>query len=232
MAATCHTGLQATTTDPDAALMLRVRSGDAHAFELLVRKHRPPILRYAFRMIHDRTAAEDVTQEVFLRVYRHRGSYEVTAKFTTWLYRIAGNLALNWMRDHARSRSHEPLENARFIDCTVRIDEWLVFRSKLDELLAAVEQLPDRQRRIVRLHKFDDLGCEEIAEQLGCSQQAIRSTLCRAYSKLRAQLADVPYLAALRNRNSPDFPPTTISGAALPSRRATVTCMPPPAREL
>jgi RNA polymerase sigma-70 factor (ECF subfamily) len=191
MAATCHTGFQyeaADVPDPDAELMLRAKSGDPHAFDSLVRKHRAPILRYVLRLTRDRTSAEDVTQEVFLRVYRYRSNYEPSAKFTTWLYRIASHAAFNWIRDHHRARSHEPLEGRHFVDSSSRIDEWLAFQTSVSELLAAVQQLPDRQRQIVRLHKFEELGCEEIAERMGCSQQAIRSTLCRAYSNLRTRL--------------------------------------------
>jgi RNA polymerase sigma-70 factor, ECF subfamily len=198
-AATCLSGKldPPQVGDEDAALMLRARYGDEQALDFLIKKYRAPMLRFAFRMVRDRHAAEDVTQEVFLRVYRYRESYEISAKFTTWLYRIAGHVALNWMRDHARVRSHEPLELPRdsrmrrqFLDHTVRIDQWLLLQSRNDKLRCAVDQLPDRQRMIVHLHKFEEIECEEIAQMLGCSNQAVRSVLCRAYSSLRRRLGD------------------------------------------
>jgi len=198
MAANCHTAtLELHEMDYDAQLMLRAKVGDRNAFEQLIRKHRPPIVRYAFRMVHDRTAAEDIAQEVFLRIYRSRAGYEGTAKFTTWLYRIASHVSLNWIRDHSRSNSHLSLEiprghplHAHFIDRTARIDEWLIFQTAMDQVRAAVSDLPERQRRIVMLHKFEEMGCDEIASLLGCSAQAIRSTLCRAYTTLRRGLGE------------------------------------------
>jgi RNA polymerase sigma-70 factor (ECF subfamily) len=182
--------------DCDEELMMQAKRGDQRAFDLLFRQHRAPVQRFVFRMVRDRTEAEDITQEVFLRVYRYRDGYEVTAKFTTWLYRIAGHVTLNWIRDHSRSRYSEPLEppagsrpRRHFVDGTVRIDEWLLFQSRMAALRSAMDELPARQRQIVRLHKFEEMGCEEIASALGCSNQAVRSTLCRAYGKLREMLS-------------------------------------------
>src|SRR6266849_6477306 len=139
--------------DHDAELMLRAKHGDEEAFVLLIKKHRAPVLRFAYRMVRDRHASEDIAQEVFLRVHRYRENYEVTARFTTWLYRIAGRVALNWIRDHARARSHQPLDLPRgspvrqqFFDHSIRIDEWLLRESRNHELRCAVAELPDRQR--------------------------------------------------------------------------------------
>ena len=97
----------------DAEVMLRVKAGDESAFEYLVQKYRRPMVSFMYRMAHNSAAAEDLAQEVFLRVYRSRESYEASAKFTTWLYRIATNLAVN----HARDTRHERPEN------TVSLDE-------------------------------------------------------------------------------------------------------------
>jgi RNA polymerase sigma-70 factor (ECF subfamily) len=198
MAATCLTEALQTLSahDCDESLMLRARSGDRQALDTLINRYRAAIIRFAYRMVKDRSAAEDIAQEVFLRVYRYREGYEVTAKFTTWLYRIAGRVALNWIRDHARARSHEPLELPRgsglrrqFEDHTVRIDDWLMRENERDQLRRAVDVLPERQRAIVYLHKFEEIECAEIARMLGCSDQAVRSVLCRAYSNLREKLA-------------------------------------------
>ncbi len=83
----------------DVQLMLDVKSGDDSSFELLLRKYRTPVVNFLNRMVRDTAAAEDLAQEVFLRVYRARGEYLPSAKFTTWMFRIATNLALNALRD-------------------------------------------------------------------------------------------------------------------------------------
>src|SRR5712692_7455088 len=91
----------------DVQLMLDVKSGDARSFELLLQKYRTPLVNFLYRMVRDRASAEDLAQEVFLRVYRARKDYVASAKFTTWLFRIATNLALNALRDgrYQRGRS-------------------------------------------------------------------------------------------------------------------------------
>src|SRR5215831_16705109 len=98
----------------DAEMMLRVKAGDAAAFDYLVEKYRRPIIGFMYRMAHNAAAAEDLAQEVFLRIYRSRGSYEPSAKFSTWLYRIATNLAVNYARDtrHERRENTMPLDEA------------------------------------------------------------------------------------------------------------------------
>jgi RNA polymerase sigma-70 factor, ECF subfamily len=196
MAAICHTPIfEVNAPDPDAQLMLRVKQGDGSALDELIRKYRAPIIRYVYRMIHDAAEAEDITQEVFLKVHRYRCGYEATAKFGTWLYRIAGRVTLNWIRDNAHSRALEPLENPRtrrshgFTDGTIRIDEWLLRQCRLDEIRCAMDELPARQREILVLHKIRGIGCEEIGGMLGCSHQAVRSVLFRAYANLRTLLA-------------------------------------------
>src|SRR4029077_2231449 len=83
--------------DLDAQLMLRVRDGDEDSFRALLEKHRNPVIHFVYRMVQDRAVSEELSQEVFLRVYRSRGTYEPTARFTTWLFRIATHLALNWL---------------------------------------------------------------------------------------------------------------------------------------
>ena len=204
MAAICIHALPQTqeTPDHDAQLMLRAKRGDSDALGVLVAKYRAPIIRYVNRMVHDWTVSEDITQEVFLRVHRYRASYEVKAKFTTWLYRIAGHVTLNWIRDHAHANACEPLDVPRanglrryFVDGTIPIDQWLIYQREAAALRGALDLLPERQRRIVILHKFEDRGCDEIARIMGCSHQAVRSVLCRAYTALREILRDHPRAA-------------------------------------
>src|ERR1700690_3230594 len=140
----------------DAEIMLQVKAGDDSAFEYLVQKYRRPIVSFMFRMAHSNAVAEDLAQEVFLRVYRSRESYEASAKFTPWLYRIATNLAVN----HARDTRHERPENTISLDepdeetgttldvadGAVTAEESLVRRERTLAIRAKVEALPERQK--------------------------------------------------------------------------------------
>jgi RNA polymerase sigma-70 factor (ECF subfamily) len=99
--------------DQDADLMLRVRDGDEECFAVLLEKHRKPVVNFVYRMVQERPVAEELAQEVFLRIYRSRASYEPTARFTTWMFRIATHLALNWLRDEKHQRSQERLDDDR-----------------------------------------------------------------------------------------------------------------------
>src|SRR5437764_3719139 len=94
----------------DAELMLRVKNGDCASFDLLLEKYRLPVIHFLYRMVQNHGISEELGQEVFLRVYRSRESYEPTAKFTTWLFRIATHLALNWIRDRKKERGQESLD--------------------------------------------------------------------------------------------------------------------------
>src|SRR5215831_7307232 len=96
----------------DAELMLRVKEGDGASFALLLEKYRLPVIHFLYRMVQDKGISEELGQEVFLRVYRSRATYEPTAKFTTWLFRIATHLALNWLRDGKNEKGQERLDDA------------------------------------------------------------------------------------------------------------------------
>src|SRR5665213_4197444 len=98
--------------DPDAQLMLRVKDGDDDSFRVLLEKHRNPVVHFVYRMVQDQAVSEELAQEVFLRVYRSRETYEPTARFTTWLFRIATHLALNSLRDGRNERGHESLNDS------------------------------------------------------------------------------------------------------------------------
>src|ERR1700688_4122733 len=111
-ASTLQSAMVGSENYTDAEVMLRVKAGDQSAFDFLVQKYRRPIINFMYRMAHNTAAAEDLAQEVFLRVYRSRSSYEASAKFTTWLYRIATNLGMNYSRD----TRHERPENIMNLD--------------------------------------------------------------------------------------------------------------------
>jgi RNA polymerase sigma-70 factor (ECF subfamily) len=180
----------------DARLMLGAKCGDLASLDALVRKYRGALIHHIYRIVRDPAVSEELAQEAFLRVHRSRELYEATAKFKTWLYSIATHLALNWLRDHQRERQEERLEmhleNRPYhqaADPGIGIDEWLVLQVKLSEIRQAVHELPDRQRQVLVLHKFEDMECRQIAREMGSSHQAVRSLLCRAYATLRERLA-------------------------------------------
>ncbi len=184
----------------DAEVMLRVKAGDDSAFDFLVQKYRRPIINFMYRMAHNSAAAEDLAQEVFLRVYRSRSSYEASAKFTTWLYRIATNLGMNYSRDTRHERPEnvmnldEPDEEtgqARDLaDKTPSVEEEIMQRERLRAIREKVEALPERQKMAVLMHKYQQMDYRQIAEVLKLSESATKSLLFRAYETLRTQLKE------------------------------------------
>jgi RNA polymerase sigma-70 factor, ECF subfamily len=183
----------------DVQLMLDVKAGDERSFELLLRKYRTPVINFLYRMVRDTAAAEDLAQEVFLRVYRARQEYAPSAKFTTWMFRIATNLALNALRDnryrHLEISMDQPVatnENEQpaveVADRTPTAEQQLVARTRTELIRNAINVLPEKQRAAVLLHKYQELDYGEIAKILGCSESALKSLLFRAYETLRVQL--------------------------------------------
>ena len=184
----------------DADIMLQVKAGDDSAFEYLMQKYRRPMVNFMFRMAHNNAAAEDLAQEVFLRVYRSRESYEASAKFTTWLYRIATNLAVN----HARDTRHERPENTVSLDepdqesghtldlpdRTPSAEDAIVRRERVAAIRQRVQALPERQRIAVVMHKYQQMEYRQIADVLKLSESATKSLLFRAYETLREQLKE------------------------------------------
>jgi RNA polymerase sigma-70 factor (ECF subfamily) len=180
----------------DAQLMLRVREGDSASFSLLLERHRNAVIHFLYRMVQNQAVAEELAQEVFLRVYRSRESYEPTAKFTTWLFRIATHLALNWIRDYKNERGQESLDE-ELLDGAPRqigagepnVEQRMVWEARLAEVRRAIKSLPEKQRAAVMMHKYDDLDYTQIARVLECSESAVKSLLFRAYETLRNRLA-------------------------------------------
>jgi len=185
----------------DVQLMLDVKAGDDSSFELLLRKYRGPLVNFLYRMVGDTGTAEDLAQEVFLRVYRARKQYAPSAKFTTWMFRIATNVALNSRRDgrHRQlevSLDHSP-EHAEKDDPPAMevpdrrpgIEQELIVRDRAALIRRAVEALPEKQRAAVLLHKYQEMDYDEIAAALECSESALKSLLFRAYETLRIELA-------------------------------------------
>src|SRR5437879_1315800 len=185
----------------DAEVMVRVKAGDQSAFDYLVQKYRRPLVGFMYRMARNAAAAEDLAQEVFLRVYRARETYEPSAKFATWLYRIATNLAVNHARDSRHERAEvtvsldEPDEETgttfELPDGGLTAEQALVRRERLLAIRGKVEALPERQRLAVIMHKYQQMGYKQIAEVLKLSESATKSLLFRAYETLREQLKEL-----------------------------------------
>jgi RNA polymerase sigma-70 factor (ECF subfamily) len=158
-------------------------------------------------MVRDTAVAEDLAQEVFLRVYRARNEYAPSAKFTTWMFRIATNLALNSIRDNRHRRMDisvdQTLDNGEddqrpmeLPDRAPTIEQELMARTRSEMILRAVHALPEKQRVAVLLHKYQEMDYDEIARVLECSEGALKSLLFRAYETLRVELA--PLVSSVR----------------------------------
>jgi len=185
-------------TRSDVQLMLDVKAGDDASFDFLLQKYRSPLVHFLNRMVRDTATAEDLAQEVFLRVYRARKQYTPSAKFTTWLFRIATNLALNSVRDTRYQKLEVPIDAPTDSEDAaprelpareMRIDEFMVERDRAEIIRRAINSLPEKQRAAVLLHKYEEMDYFEIAGILDCSEGALKSLLFRAYETLRVQLA-------------------------------------------
>jgi RNA polymerase sigma-70 factor (ECF subfamily) len=184
----------------DAEIMLRVREGDDAGFNILIEKYNKPIIHFMFRMVHNQAVAEELAQEVFLRVYRSRQTYRAEAKFTTWLYRIATNLGVN----HARDTKHERAAQNVYLDqpdpesgttpdvadSRPTAEHEMVREERMRAIRQHVMALPERQRTAVLMHKYQGLDYKQIGEVLKLSESATKSLLFRAYQTLREKLKD------------------------------------------
>jgi RNA polymerase sigma-70 factor (ECF subfamily) len=184
----------------DAEIMLRVAAGDDQGFNYLIEKYRKPIIHFMFRMVHNQAVAEELAQEVFLRVYRSRQTYRAEARFTTWLYRIATNLGVN----HARDTKHERAAQNVYLDqpdpetgttpdvadLTPSVEQNLVRDERMKAIRQHVMALPERQRTAVLMHKYQGMDYKQIGEVLKLSESATKSLLFRAYQTLRERLKE------------------------------------------
>jgi RNA polymerase sigma-70 factor (ECF subfamily) len=176
----------------DEELMLRYGGGDTGAFEVLYRRHRGPMYRFLLRQARNAAAAEELFQDVWMRVVNSRGRYEARAKFTSWVYAIAHNRLMDFYRANGRASflSHEESESVleelpdAEIDAGLRLDR----KRAAERLLAALAGLPDAQREAFLLQQEGDLSIEEIAASTGVSRETAKSRLRYAVAKLRASL--------------------------------------------
>ncbi len=184
--------------DPDAALMLRVREGDRAAFASLVDKYKQPVLNLAWRMLHDLTEAEDLAQNVFVQVYKSSYRYEVSSKFSTWLFTIARNLCLNEIRRRSRHPAasldapqgdDESQPAQQFEDKKTRSAPDLLLHGELEQKIEeALADLPENQRTAILLCRQDELSYEDIARVLNCSLSATKSLIHRGRETLKQRL--------------------------------------------
>ncbi len=189
--------------DPDVRLMLQVQEGSAGAFELLVRRYQRRIIAFVGQFVAP-GEAEDLAQEVFMRVYRARESYRPGARFSTWLYTIAHNVASNANRKLARNREYNTFDNSQDSQPVWTMEALAQAPSgqmpvrqlekvELSEIVAlAMQTLNERQRTAVYLSKFEGMGYEEIGETMDLTAKAVKSLLSRARANLRDVLK--PYL--------------------------------------
>jgi RNA polymerase sigma-70 factor (ECF subfamily) len=193
-----------TAGDPSTALMLRVRDGDTAAFEQLMGLWQDRLVRLFLHHTGDHATAEDLAQEVFLRVYRSRGSYKPTAKFTTWIHTIANNVASDLRQRSYRRREYGVPTSASVSSSAIGLDQMAVAASGMmparvadrSELRAVVQEaiatLNERQRMALLLAKFEHCSYEEIAAAMDLSVPAVKSLLFRARDQLREAIE--PYV--------------------------------------
>ena len=176
--------------DEDVVLMLAFRAGDGSAFDALFRRWAAPLLRYLQRMVKDAASAEDLVQEVFLRVHRSRDRYTPDARFSTWLYRIATNLALNELR-RPRVRAHHSSDAD--VAAPLRAvgpapDEHAHARRLTERVELELARLPENQRAALWLASVEGLSYAEVAETLEVSEKAVKALVHRARKTLAKRL--------------------------------------------
>lgn len=199
-------GLTSAATDPDVEMMLRVRDDDAVAFAGLVEKYQPRLFRVLRHMVGSDSVAEDLAQDVFLRVWRARKKYEPKAKFSTWLFHIAHNVASNSIRDRNRKKEYQVSSSSDdepgsfgLSDLAMSSTGALPVRKlekeeRAEMVRLAVESLNERQRMALLLCKWEGQSYQDIADAMGLSVQAVKSLLSRARVNLKNILQ--PYVAA------------------------------------
>ena len=186
-------------SDPDVQLMLKVKEGNRTAFEELMRKYYPRILNFLYRFVGGNNAtAEDLTQEVFMRVYKSAGRYKPRSQFQTWIYTIAKNVGLNELRRNKRlplslheafGTGEKELSGGGEDPNVTSPDEEIMQKEKVAEIRAAINNLPKNQRIAVILKRYEGFSYAEIATTLDISDKAVKSLLSRAKENLKIRLA-------------------------------------------
>jgi RNA polymerase sigma-70 factor (ECF subfamily) len=187
-------------TDPDVQLMLRLQAGEEAAFQELFRKFSPRLLQFARRLVGSDARAEELTQDVFVQVFRFRHRYRPESRLSTWLFTIATNVCLNELRRPERqlkvdlwehSETEERREGPALVDTdTPSPEEGASARELSRQIAAAIEELPPKQRAALLLSRMDGLAYRDVGEAIGCSEGAVKALLFRATQTLKRRLRD------------------------------------------
>ena len=182
----------------DEALMLQLQAGDLHSFDILVRRWEKRLLNYCYRMVNDMALAEDLRQEVFLRIYRSAKTYRPTAQFSTWMYRIATNLCLDTLAKQ-RHRKETPIDaylesesdgfDERLIDPSGSPDATVLKKEIESQVRSALARLPEDQRVVVTLRHYNGMKFHEIAEILECPISTVKSRMTAGMERLNQMLS-------------------------------------------
>jgi RNA polymerase sigma-70 factor (ECF subfamily) len=182
----------------DFELMSRVQDGDREAFNVLVQRYRKPLINFIYRFTASSGESEDLAHEVFLKIFQAAPRYEPRANFSTWLYRIATNTMLNYLRDHKSHLSIDRSAEEEGADCSFEIpdphaliEDELIKQERVAQIRRAIKDLPENQRLALILTKYQNLSIRDVSEVLKCSESAVKSLIFRAYSTLREKLMPV-----------------------------------------
>jgi len=173
-----------------AELMLRVKQGDASAFNEIVMQYQDDVIGLCFRYVGNQVDAEEVAQEVFVRLYQSRDSYEPRGKLTTYLYRIAVNRSLNFIRNQRRRKwlSFDKVQRSHSLSDPENPESAFERQEQEAMIQEAIQALPKNQKTVLILRRYQELSYEEIAEIMGCSIPSVESRLFRARQTLRKTL--------------------------------------------
>ncbi len=183
--------------DFDTQLMSAAQRGDDTSFSLLVDRHRTQLVHHLSRLVQNPAVAEELAQDVFLRIHRSRAAWTPSAKFTTWLFRISTNVAYNHFRDqkyHNRNLSldKDAVSGARkrdYSDPAGTVEASLIGDVRVQQIRNAIAALPWKQRSAVLMHKYEEMDYVQISQALECTPSAVKALMFRAYETLREQLS-------------------------------------------
>jgi RNA polymerase sigma-70 factor (ECF subfamily) len=190
-------GRRGAAADYDVSLMLRFQKGEELAFQELVERNHGRVVGLIYRFISDASDAEDLAQEVFLRIYRARKTYKPTAKFSTWMFRITANVSLNALRSRANRKDDVSIDQVTDFgdgprampDPDTKMPDHDLHQEELQQKVReAIAELPEKQQVAVVLNKYEGMSYAEIADTIGCSTMAVKSLLARARDNLKDHL--------------------------------------------
>jgi len=172
---------------PDSELVRQIQSGDAAAFDELMRRYKRPVVNFIFRMLGNAEDADDVAQDVFVRVYQNLDTWRPETKFSTWLFALARNAAIDRIRWRSRHRT-ESIESAPEMAASPGTAEDVNAREIGDQVAAAIAKLPEDQKTAIVLSEYQGMSYAEIAAVMRCSEKSVESRLYRARQTLRIAL--------------------------------------------